>query len=707
MTQDAIDRICAFYSESDAAMIRRAYDLACTCLEGKARSNNHPFIEHPLAVAEIVARELGLGADAAAAVFLHEATRQDNAILDTVKGSFDKVVIDMAVSLNKISEIKPKDTRLEADRYRKLIASYSSDPKVFLIKLADRLEIMRNLGILPKSDQARKNAETILLYVPLAHQTGVYNVKSELEDLWLKYADPAQYRAISNQLKAGEKEREALVKEFVRPLEDKLRRKGIKYTLKARTKSAYSIWRKMQAQDIPFSKVYDVFAIRFIIDAPLEKEKDLCWEVYSLVTEEYEPDTSRLRDWITVPKPNGYQSLQITVKNSRGQFLEVQIRTERMDYEAELGSAAHWSYKGVKKEESLQHWLDMVHGLISGNSQDNYEQIDSVLNQDVFVFTPNGELRQLRAGATVLDFAFDIHSNIGLKCAGAKIGSKMVSIKEKLKTGDVVEILTNKNQKPNAGWLDFVVTSKARAKIKQRLKEEENKMAREGKQLLERRLKNWKLELPDDDLTYLVKKYKFRTANELFSALGSGDVDVADIKAYLLDKASHVQETVESHVTHTLRKTDSSDYLVIGGNKSLKNVDYKMARCCNPVFGDEVFGFVTVNDGIKIHRMSCPNASRLLTLYPHRVQKVRWKEDASTNSFQTTVRVTVESDSAVNEVISTISMFKASIRAFYVKDARNGEKEVTATIFVPGNLELDKIIASLKKLKDARQVTRI
>ena len=707
MTQDAIDRICAFYSESDAAMIRRAYDLACTCLEGKTRSNNHPFIEHPLAVAEIVARELGLGADAVAAVFLHEATRQDNAILDTVKGSFNKVVIDMAVSLNKISEIKPKDTRLEADRYRKLIASYSSDPKVFLIKLADRLEIMRNLGILPKSDQARKNAETILLYVPLAHQTGVYNVKSELEDLWLKYADPAQYRAISNQLKAGEKEREALVKEFVRPLEDKLRQKGIKYTLKARTKSAYSIWRKMQAQDIPFSKVYDVFAIRFIIDAPLEKEKDLCWEVYSLVTEEYEPDTSRLRDWITVPKPNGYQSLQITVKNSRGQFLEVQIRTERMDYEAELGSAAHWSYKGVKKEESLQHWLDMVHGLISGNSQDNYEQIDSVLNQDVFVFTPNGELRQLRAGATVLDFAFDIHSNIGLKCAGAKIGSKMVSIKEKLKTGDVVEILTNKNQKPNAGWLDFVVTSKARAKIKQRLKEEENKMAREGKQLLERRLKNWKLELPDDDLTYLVKKYKFRTANELFSALGSGDVDVADIKAYLLDKASHVQETVESHVTHTLRKTDSSDYLVIGGNKSLKNVDYKMARCCNPVFGDEVFGFVTVNDGIKIHRMSCPNASRLLTLDPHRVQKVRWKEDASTNSFQTTVRVTVESDSAVNEVISTISMFKASIRAFYVKDARNGEKEVTATIFVPGNLELDKIIASLKKLKDARQVTRI
>ena len=705
---DAIDRICGYYSGADAATIRRAYDLACTFLEGMFRSNNHPFIEHPVSVAEIVAKELGLGADAVSAVFLHEASRMDNARLDAVRDAFDKSVVDMAVSLNKISEIKPKDTRLEADRYRKLIASYSSDPKVFLIKLADRLEIMRNLSMLTKPDQMRKNAETILLYVPLAHQTGVYNVKSELEDLWLKYADPVQYRAISNQLKAGEKEREALVSEFVRPLEDKLRQKGIKYTLKARTKSAYSIWRKMQVQDIPFSKVYDVFAIRFIIDSPLDKEKDLCWEVYSLVTEEYEPDTSRLRDWISVPKSNGYQSLQITVKNSRGQFLEVQIRTERMDYEAELGSAAHWAYKGVKKEESLHKWLDRVHSLISGNAhEEDYEQLDSFINQDVFVFTPNGELRQLKAGATVLDFAFDIHSNIGLRCAGAKIGGKMVSIKEKLKTGDVVEILTNKNQKPTAGWLDFVVTSKARNKIKQRLKEEENKMAREGKQLLERRLKNWKLELPDDDLTYLVKKYKYRTANELFSALGSGALDVAEIKTYLQDKASRIQETVESHVTHTLRKTDSSDYLVIGGNKTLKNVDYKMARCCNPVFGDEVFGFVTINDGIKIHRMSCPNAARLLTLYPHRVQKVRWKEDASTNSFQTTLRVVVESDAAVNEVISTISNFKASIRSFLVKDAKGGEKEVSATIFVPGNLELDKIIASLKKLRDVRQVSRL
>ena len=705
--KDAIDRICGYYPEADAAAIRRAYDLACTALEGMFRSNNHPFIEHPVAVAEIVAKELGLGADATQAVFLHEASRMDASRLDAVRQSFDKNVIDMAVSLNKISEIKPKDTRLEAERYRKLIATYSSDPKVFLIKLADRLEIMRNLSILSKTDQARKNAETILLYVPLAHQAGVYNVKSELEDLWLKYADPVSFRAISNQLKAGEKERDALVREFVRPLEDKLKQKGIKYTLKARTKSAYSIWRKMQVQDIPFSKVYDVFAIRFIIDAPPDKEKDLCWEVYSLVTEEYEPDTSRLRDWITVPKANGYQSLQITVKNSRGQFLEVQIRTERMDYEAEIGSAAHWSYKGVKKEESLRHWLDMVHNLISGSAGESYEQIDSVINQDVFVFTPNGELRQLKAGATVLDFAFDIHSNLGLRCTGAKIGSKMVSIKEKLNTGDVVEIITSKNQKPSAGWLDFVVTSKARTKIKQKLKEEENKMAREGKQLLERRLKNWKLELADDDLTSLVKKYKYRTANELFSALGSGAVDVADIKTYIQEKATRIQEAVESHVTHTLRKAESSDYLVIGGNKQLKNVDYKMARCCNPVYGDEVFGFVTINDGIKIHRMSCPNASRLLTLYPHRVQKVRWKEDASTNSFQTTLKVIVESDPAVNEVISTISQFKASIRAFYVKDTRGGEKEVTATIFVPGNLELDKITASLKKLRDVRQVTRL
>lgn len=703
---ERIEKIFNHYSESDAAIIKSAYTIAENSLAGKTRSNNHPFIEHPLNVATIVAEELSLGADSVATVFLHEASRLDVSVLEGVKEKFSKDILEMVASLNKISEIKPKDTRLEADRYRKLIASYSIDPKVFLIKLADRLEIMRNLHILSKNDQARKNAETILLYVPLAHQTGIYNIKSELENLWLKNAEPLQYRAITNQLKAGEKDREAMMKEFVEPLAEKLKKKGIEYTFKSRTKSAYSIWKKMQAQGVPFGQVYDVFAIRFIIAAPLEKEKDLCWEVFSLVTEEYEQDTSRLRDWLTVPKSNGYQSLHTTVKNSNGKYIEIQIRTERMDYEAEIGSAAHWSYKGVKKEESMNKWLDRVRGLINKNEGSSYQQVPSVMNQDVFVFTPGGELRQLKAGSTVLDFAFDIHTNIGLKCTGAKISGKMVSIKEKLSTGDVVEILTGKNQKPAVGWLDFVVSSKARSKIRQKLKENENKMAQEGKDLLERRLKNWKLDFGDDDLAALVKKYKFKTANEFFSALGSAQIDLAEIKTFLQDKDIKEQVVVDNHVASKARRVDSSDFIVIGSNNSLKNIDYKMARCCNPVFGDEVFGFVTINEGIKIHRMTCPNAARLINNYPHRVQKARWKEDAVTNSFQTTLRIIAESESITNDVIQTISMFKTSIRSFLTKEMRTLDTEILATIFVTSNLELDKIIASLKKLKDVKQVTR-
>ncbi len=709
MTQDAIDRICAFYSESDAAMIRRAYDLACTCLEGKARSNNHPFIEHPLAVAEIVARELGLGADAAAAVFLHEATRQDNAILDTVKGSFDKVVIDMAVSLNKISEIKPKDTRLEADRYRKLIASYSSDPKVFLIKLADRLEIMRNLGILPKSDQARKNAETILLYVPLAHQTGVYNVKSELEDLWLKYADPAQYRAISNQLKAGEKEREALVKEFVRPLEDKLRSKGIKYTLKARTKSAYSIWKKMQKQKVPFEKIYDVFAMRFIIDCPPERklEHELCWQVYSLVTEEYTPDTNRLRDWLSQPKSNGYESLHTTVDTGGGTFVEVQIRTSRMDFEAEQGGASHWSYKGVQSEAMLDRWLGRVRTIMQ-NGGEQYGDLTPEMLDEVYVFTPKGDLRQLPQGATLLDFAFEIHSGIGVRCTGGRINGRMVPLREQLHTGDVVEILTGKNQKPNRDWLDFVVTSKARSKIRLCLKEEENKRSAAGRELLERRLKNWKMEIPDGVMATLVKRYNYKTLGELFAAIGDGTIDIIEFRDRALAEMNapeaHEEEVVPRH--RQLRD-EGDDYLVIGDD-TMGKVSYRMARCCNPIYGDAVFGFVTVKEGLKIHRMSCPNAARLLETYPYRIQKVRWRKSADRSSSQTALRILFAGEeSASCEIISTISMFKASIRSFVTTDRADGSHEIHTQIYVSSNEELEKIIANLKKIKTVRQVTRL
>ena len=704
MIPDSIKKICADYSEEDSVKVVEAYNLAAQALKGRIRSNNHPFLEHVIGVAHIVSVEIGLDAQSTAAVFLHEASRDNPALLESYTAS--DTALALAAGLNKISQIKPRDTMLEADRYRKLIASYSTDPRVFIIKLADRLEVMRTLHIFPKADQARKNAETMLLYIPLAHQAGLYNIKSELEDLWLRYANPESWRAITNYLKATAEDRNALVESFIKPLEATISARGIKYHLKARTKSAYSIWKKMQVQNIPIGEVYDVFAIRFIVDVPPEKEISTCWDVFALVTENYPQDERRLRQWLDRPKPNGYQSLHCTV-NVGGQWVEVQIRSERMDYEAELGGAAHWSYKGVKRDAVIGEWLQTVRSLMESPDHATYQDAaENLLEQDVFVFTPDGELRQLKAGSCVLDFAFDIHSNLGLRCTGGRINGKMVSIREPLKTGDQVEILTSKNQKPNEDWLNFVVTSKARTKIKQKLKERENALAKAGKDILDRRLKNWKMTMADEQLTALIKKYKFRTANELFGAIGEEKIDMAEIKAELL-KETPAPAVSDDRPVYVNRRESGKDYLEIGGNRSLSGVEYKMAKCCNPVYGDDVFGFVTINEGIKIHRLSCPNAARLIENYPHRVQKVRWKKDADTSSSQVALKIIIDEESAVNDVLTVISSYHALVRKL-LTGSRNkrGEIEIDATIFVRSNLMLDKILAGLRKLKNVRQVAR-
>lgn len=704
MIPESIKKICADYSPQQTAVINSAYLLAQQALQGKLRSNSHPFLEHAVGVARIVSLEIGLDSSSVAAVFLHEASRDDASLLDSFTG--DDTAKSLAASLNRISQIKPRDTKLEADRYRKLIASYSPDARVFIIKLADRLEIMRSLFIFSKADQARKNAETMLLYIPLAHQAGLYNIKSELEDLWLKYAYPESWRAITNYLKATENDRNKLVDSFIKPLEATITARGIKYHLKARTKSAYSIWKKMQAQNIPIGEVYDVFAIRFIVDVPPEEEISTCWDVFALVTENYPQDERRLRQWLDRPKPNGYQSLHCTV-NVGGQWVEVQIRSERMDYEAELGGASHWSYKGVKKDAVIGDWLKMVRSLMENPDHAAYQGLEeNLLDQDVFVFTPDGELRQLRKGSTVLDFAFDIHSNLGLKCTGALVNGKMVSIREPLKTGDAVEILTSRNQKPNEDWLNFVVTSKARTKIKQKLKERENALAKAGKEILDRRLKNWKMSMSDEQLTALIKKYKYRTANELFGAIGQEIIDVAEIKAAL--QQDQTAEVPEIERTYTAAKKDNGgDYLEIGNGARLNGVQYKLAKCCNPVYGDDVFGFVTINEGIKIHRLSCPNAARLIENYPHRVQKVRWRTDAATSSSQVNLKVVIDEESAVNDVMAVIGAHHALVRKLIAGSRnRRGEIEVDTTIFVSSNLMLDRILAGLRKLKNVRQVTR-
>ena len=712
MVQESLKMLTANYNAEQKVMVEKAFEMAKKELEGKQRGNGHPFIEHPMGVALIVQNEMGLMPETVAAVFLHEATRGNDAALKGVAKEYAPEVITMVEGLNKISGITPKDTKLQAENYRKLIVSYSKDPRVTLIKLADRLEIMRNLDIFPKSSIMRKVTETIMLYIPLAHQLGLYNLKSELEDLYFRHSDPENYRAITNKLKATERDREKLAQEFVKPLEQSLKESGIKYKLKVRTKTAYSIWKKMQKQNVPFEKVYDVFAMRFILDVPLEKEHDYCWEVYYRVTQEYKPDTKRLRDWITNPKPNGYESLHTTVQNSEGNHIEVQIRTVRMDDMAENGHASHWSYKGIKSVQGLDEWLKNVKSMLESSEENPYTNAVQTELDEIFVFTPTGDLKQLPKGASVLDFAFNIHSNLGVKCSGAKVNGKIASIKDELHTGDIVEIMSNKNQRPSADWLKIVVSSKARNRIKAKLKEEENKLMQLGREMLERRMKNWKLELNDDVLADIAKHYKMKASAEVFLAVYEEKIDLHQLKDFLTrgeaeEALPDKPEQRPAHKEH--KKSSDSDYLVI--SDKLNNISFKMAKCCNPIFGDDVFGFVSATGGVKIHRISCPNAARLLDQYPYRVQKVKWKQVSNTTQFQTGIKIIGDGDASIGaQLMDTVSKQGASMRSFSISERRKpgNQTEFVAEmgISVGNNAHLDRVTSALKKIREVKTVLR-
>lgn len=692
-------------------LVDKAREIALKALEDITRYDGKPFMEHVDNVAAIVADEIALPESCVAAIYLHEASTIGN--LKDMSG-FPSDITTIAEGLNKIALIRPKDTKLEAETYKKLIVSYSTDPRVTVIKIADRLEVMRHLEIFPKTSREQKLLETLMLYIPLAHQLGLYNIKQEMEDIYLRFARAEEYRAITNRLKATEKDREKLTAEFIEPLKLKLSQAGIKYKLKVRTKSAYSIFKKMENQGVDFDGVFDVFAIRFIIDCENDNavEKDLCWKVYSYVTEEYEPDTKRLRDWISQPKPNGYESLHITVHNREGNALEVQIRTKRMDDMAENGAASHWSYKGVQAQKSTQHWLESVRYTLEHPYDTKPEDLPIPPSDEIFVYTPSGELRTLRAGSSILDFAFNIHSGLGCRCTGGKINGKAVQIKEKLKTGDVVEILTSKNQRPGKDWLGWVVSPKAKSKIRQELDADERKAAADGRELLIRRLKNWKLTFGDDELHEYMKSLKYTSNITFFAEIASGQLDVNDIKAWILsaeERKAAVTEDTKEHVWSSGKSASNGDNILVLNAKDIKGMQYRMARCCNPVFGDDVFGFVTRTEGIKIHRMSCPNAARLLERFPYRIQKVKWQDTATTSDFQCTLVVTADSDSPVlANVLQVIGGFKASVRSVNVKDRdRNGLSEISVRILVPSNMELDKIISQLNNLKDIHRVKRI
>ncbi len=692
-------------------MIDKAKEYAAARLEGLKRGNGAPFMQHVDAVAAIVEKEIGLAGEAVATVYLHEASRKHPELLAEIASLFGHETGSMVVGLNKISTINPRDTRLQAENYRKLIISYSADPRVTLIKLADRLEVMRSLAdCFPRNDHIKKATETMMLYAPLAHQLGLYGIKSELEDLSFKVIQPEDYRLITNNLRANEIERKKQIAGFVQPLEKELRKAGIRYELKSRTKTTYSIWRKMQIQQVGVDEVYDILAIRFIVDTTPDREKEVCWQVYSIVTQIYEPIPERMRDWITVPKASGYESLHITVRTPEGAVLEVQIRSRRMDIVAEFGVAAHWAYKGVKNEQVMNDWLAGVRKRLQ-NPQEDFSSAEKDLykSNEIYVFTPAGDLRRLPAGATVLDFAFEIHSNIGLRCTGGRVNGKMSQVRDTLQTGDVVEILTSRNQKPSRDWLGFVVSGKARNKIRQKLREEEGIQDVAGREMLERRLKNWKMELTPEDLMQLMKHFRIKQISDFYAAVAREDISLQDIKLFLLKDKEDTSEKPETGSTppeHAEEKTSyrEGDYLVIDDN--FGRIGYKLARCCNPVIGDEVFGFVSIKEGIKIHRMSCPNAARLMTRYPYRIQKVRWREKVTSAMFQITIRFTAYQEIGLAQEISdVIGNLSLNLRSFTFS-GQGGKIAGKLQVAVSSNKQVDLLLFQLRKIRGITKAVR-
>ena len=680
------------------------YDVVCSALrvavdllKGMTRHDGTPFVTHAINTAIIVIQEVGLGRNSTVSTLLHDVVRLGLMDAEQVGERFGEQCVGILQGLCNISEVDPKVESKQADNFRELIVSYSTDPRVILIKLADRLEVMRKLDIFPREKRKKKSWESLNLYAQIAHKLGLYNIKSELEDIALKYLEPKDYEYISRRLSETAAEREEFIRAFVKPIEEKMQHLGIKYHLKSRTKSIYSIWRKMKRMHIGFDEVYDLFAIRIIIDCPREQEKAQCWAIYSIVTDFYTPNPDRMRDWLSIPKSNGYESLHTTVVTDTGRWVEIQIRSERMDEIAEHGVAAHWRYKGVSGGAmGTEEWFAKLREIMETTQhQEIAQKFDAKLSSgEIFVFTPNGDLRKLNEGATVLDFAFEIHSNLGASCIGGKVNHRNVSFREVLRNGDIVEILTSKTQKPKADWLNFVTTSKARNKIKAYMREEQAKAASLGREELERKIKNWKLSITmDDAVVTLCKYYKLKTGTELYGQIAQQKIILSDIKEILtrylngtLDGDHELKGPVAFKVS-----SDNTDALVI--DESLSNIEYKLAKCCNPIFGDEIFGFTTVNNGITIHRQDCPNAIRLKERYPYRVLPARWQQSAAKGAFVATIRIQADDTTGlVNKIAEVINRdLKVNIRSMNLSSS-GGMLSGLINIEVTGTQLVDAVI---------------
>lgn len=717
--RDLLQNTYRHLTEEDKKLVRRAFDLAADAHKDQRRKSGEPYIFHPIAVAKIIADEIGLGATSIAAALMHDVVEDTDYTLEDIESMFGKKIAKIIDGLTKIAVLNNRELSIQSENFRKLLLTLSEDVRVILIKIADRLHNMRTLDAMSEQKQLKIASETVYIYAPLAHRMGLYNIKSELEDLSLKYTNPESYEEIETKLEESSEDRKKYIKRFSDSISDRLDEEGLVYEIKGRSKSIHSINRKMLSQNITFEQVYDKFAIRIIYKSDKKEEKFIAWKIYSIVTDIYKPNPSRLRDWITQPKSTGYESLHITVMGDDGKWVEVQIRSARMDEIAEKGIAAHYKYKeNYKVEDSkVDEWISQVREVLENqDSQDTTEFIDNfklnLYTKEIYVFTPMGELISLPRGASSLDFAYAIHTNIGDTCLGAKVNGKLYPLSHELKSGDQVEIITSKNQRPKLDWLDYVTTSRAKSKIKAALNAEKRDAAIEGKEILERKLRHLKITMNEKTINNMVQFFNQSTSQDLFYHVLTGEISNADIRRFA-ERNSGVAGFINRFRPKTSQKQKEPivedpkanlDLIVFGDEE--RKLDYTLANCCNPIPGDKVFGFITVNRGIKVHKNSCPNAIELQANYAYRIQKAKWVDSSQTTFVSEIIIKGIDRTGLVKDITDVLSRNMNIDMKSINFSSDDGIFNGNILVSVTNKTQLEDLITRLKNVQGVTKINR-
>jgi len=706
--------------KGDKALLRHAFEIAVDAHKDMRRKSGEPYILHPLAVARIVVEEIGLGVNSAICALLHDTVEDTEITLEDITREFNSNIAKIIDGLTKISNVVDikADTTIQAENFRKILLTLADDPRVILIKLADRLHNMRTLDSMSRDKQLKISSETTYIYSPLAHRLGLYEIKSEMEDLALKYTQPEIYNEIAQGLKETKRDRTRYINEFIKPIKEELVNNDFDFEIYGRPKAINSIWNKMKKKHVTFDEVYDLFAIRVILKSSPDHEKEDCWKVYSIVTNFYHPSTERLRDWISVPKGNGYEALHTTVMGPGGKWVEVQIRTERMNEIAEKGLAAHWKYKeeGVPAQESkLDSFLKHLRDILNNPDTDTIDFIQDfkldLFTEEIYIYTPKGDMRVLPKGATALDFAFDIHTQLGMRCIGAKVNYKLVPLSYQLKSGDQVEVITSSKQNPSEDWLSFLITAKAKSRVKNYLKEDKRKIAEDGKVILKKKLDTLNVPASQHNLNEVMHFYKKPSLLDLYYAIAVGSIDLKEVNDFGIygDKLQHqkeIKQDTKSIEDAKIKAGKGGGELIIFGERSDK-VLYKLAQCCQPIPGDDVFGFVTSGEGLKVHRTDCPNAAQLLANYGHRIVKTKWAKNKEI-SFLTGVRIVGMDDVGVIQKITNVisGELKLNMRSLSI-DSKDGIFEGNIMVYVHDREELNNFCNKLGALEGINKIERI